>query len=166
MSVSILLVVPGTPVGKGRPKFDTRGRRPRAYTPDETSDYERLVRNEWLHVTRDPERPFSQREPWAGPVSLTITAAFPVPVSWPRWQRQAALAGVWPMVVKPDGDNVDKIVGDALNGHAWRDDCQVVEHTTRKLYAADPCLTVDIRFHPAVTRETFDEWIRAHRTDA
>ena len=35
----------------------------------------------------------------------------------------------------PDGDNILKIVCDALNGLAWKDDTQVAEMTVRKRYS-------------------------------
>jgi Holliday junction resolvase RusA-like endonuclease len=39
----ISFVVEGTPQPKGRPRVDTRGRKPRVYTPDATRTYEELV---------------------------------------------------------------------------------------------------------------------------
>lgn len=36
-------VVPGEPVGKGRPKFARRGNFVTAYTPEKTASYENLV---------------------------------------------------------------------------------------------------------------------------
>ena len=41
--------------------------------------------------------------------------------------------------VKPDSDNVEKAVKDALNGVAWVDDCQVVTTFVTKEYRANSC---------------------------
>ena len=39
---------------------------------------------------------------------------------------------------KPDYDNIAKIITDALNGIAYKDDSQVVWANIRKLYAENP----------------------------
>lgn len=36
--------IPGTPVGKGRPKFSRAGAGVRTYTPEKTASYETLVK--------------------------------------------------------------------------------------------------------------------------
>ena len=40
-----------------------------------------------------------------------------------------------PHHVKPDRDNLDKVVLDALTGLLWRDDCQVSDGRLTKMYA-------------------------------
>lgn len=57
-----------------------------------------------------------------GPVAVSWVAVFPRP--------KAMLAkkfcdGRIPHAKKPDRDNIDKAIMDALKGYAWRDDCQV-----------------------------------------
>ena len=39
---------------------------------------------------------------------------------------------------RPDGDNVIKLIGDALNNIVWRDDSQIVVHSVSKLYGDTP----------------------------
>ena len=46
--------------------------------------------------------------------------------------------------VKPDCDNIIKIVCDALNGLAYRDDSQVVAVTCQKKYGVEPAVHVVI----------------------
>ena len=41
---AVTFTVPGTPVGKGRPKFARRGNFTVAYTPEKTASYENLVK--------------------------------------------------------------------------------------------------------------------------
>lgn len=60
-----------------------------------------------------------------GTVEISIEAVFSVPKSWNAKLRAAALAGEVEFTGKPDRDNIEKLVLDALNGVAWVDDCQV-----------------------------------------
>jgi len=52
-AATIAFVIPGTPVGKGRPKFARRGNFVSTYTPEKTASYENLVR-------------VKAEEPWPG----------------------------------------------------------------------------------------------------
>lgn len=45
---------------------------------------------------------------------------------------------------KPDGDNILKVVLDALNGLAYDDDRQVVKMCIIKVYGANPGLVVKV----------------------
>ncbi len=45
---------------------------------------------------------------------------------------------------KPDGDNILKVVLDALNGLAYDDDKQVVKMGIIKVYGANPGLMVQV----------------------
>ena len=67
-----------------------------------------------------------------GPVRLTIWATFPVPVSCTKLEAARRMAS--PHTMKPDADNVAKLVKDALNGVAYADDAQVSELTVRKVW--------------------------------
>lgn len=60
------------------------------------------------------------------PVVVIVEVFKPLPVSTPK-----AVASV-PFTVKPDADNIAKLVLDALNGIAYADDKQVVGLTTIK----------------------------------
>ena len=55
-----------------------------------------------------------------GPVAVLVDCFRPLPKGAPRRE------GARPYVVKPDADNVAKLVLDGLNGVAWADDAQVV----------------------------------------
>jgi Holliday junction resolvase RusA-like endonuclease len=84
------------------------------------------------------------KPPFEGPISVKIVAAFGVPQSWSKKQRDAALAGITRPTGKPDLDNIMKIVGDALNKTAWIDDAQIVEAIVAKTYSESPYLRVEI----------------------
>ena len=46
---------------------------------------------------------------------------------------------------KPDTDNIIKIICDALNGLAYKDDAQIVSNSTEKRYANDGFVEVCIK---------------------
>jgi len=48
-------------------------------------------------------------------------------------------------VKKPDADNIIKIIADALNGLAYKDDCQIVRLEFEKFYALTPRVEIWIR---------------------
>ncbi len=51
------------------------------------------------------------------------------------------LAGELRPISKPDRDNLEKLVLDAFtrSGRWWRDDSQIVDGRSRKVYGAAPC---------------------------
>lgn len=67
-----------------------------------------------------------------GPLGLLLTVWFPVPDSWSQ-KRKAAAYGAW-MTVKPDYDNLAKLVGDALNKVVYADDASIADGRTVKRY--------------------------------
>jgi len=85
-------------------------------------------------------------ELWIGPVRLEVYAYWPVPKSWPRWKREAALAGKLPHTGRGDADNVLKLVADALQGMAYQNDHQVFDMRAVKLYSDQPRLGVWVEF--------------------
>lgn len=80
-----------------------------------------------------PHRP---AEPLRGPLELSFTAYFPIPKSWPKKRREKAMCGgVW-HTARPDLDNLQKQLKDALTRMGfWGDDSQVASYgPTKKLY--------------------------------
>lgn len=95
--------------GKGRVRFVKQTGR--TYTPDKTAEAMALIRAAW------GDRP---KAPSGVPVRVTIRTMRPLPKSRPKSVEAE------PDIVKPDADNIAKLVLDALNGAAWEDDTQVV----------------------------------------
>jgi Holliday junction resolvase RusA-like endonuclease len=56
-------------------------------------------------------------------------------------------------VVKPDLDNVAKLILDALNGVAWHDDNQIARLTISKVYGKKPHTDVEIETIEGVNHE-------------
>lgn len=81
--------------------------------------------------------------PIEGPVAINILAAMSIPSSWSTKKRDAALAGSIRPTVKPDLDNIEKML-DAFNGIIWVDDVQVVEKNSSKVYAEKPFFRIEI----------------------
>lgn len=131
----IRFTITGSPVGKGRPRFTKSGH---AYTPKETKDYEGLVK--LLAKNEMNKTGFVVKEDKA--FSITIYATYPIPKSWPKKKQEQAIVGVFRPTVKPDLDNVAKIICDSLNGIIWRDDAQVATIKMDKWYGQNPKVEV------------------------
>ena len=134
----IVFHVPGTPVGKGRPRAAKRGKHITLYTPEKTVSYEGKV-------ALAASQAMVGRQLLDGPVVVCLDIHMPVPASWSRKARAEALADIAPPAKKPDADNVLKAICDAINGVVWIDDVQVVDCVIRKRYRETPGVQVEIK---------------------
>lgn len=125
----------GDPRGKGRPRFARASGR--TYTDAATSMYEGNLR---LMASRAMDR----RRPIDGPVRVHIEAHMPIPVSFSQRKRLQCEAGLVHPTVRPDFDNIIKML-DALNHVVWNDDKQVVEQSFVKRYSTRPRLIVRVQ---------------------
>lgn len=138
----VCIILPQAPRGKGRhrsrvvmPKF----KKPfvHQYSDPETVAYE----SELADVGR---LVMGGAAPFPGPLTVFVEAFFPIPVSWSARKRAQAAAGEIFHTSKPDGDNVFKSVGDALNGVCWVDDSQIVMSQALKLYSDYPRVRISV----------------------
>jgi Holliday junction resolvase RusA-like endonuclease len=133
--------IPGEPMAKQRPKFARMGSFVKTYTPKETVNYEGLVRTSYGFQYKAAMH--------EGPVSLLVEAFVSAPKSLRK--RDVALIQqndrALPVLKKPDWDNIGKIISDALNGIAYRDDSQVFDGRAIKYYSFRPRVEVTITFH-------------------
>ncbi|MGC0155013.1 RusA family crossover junction endodeoxyribonuclease [Chromobacterium vaccinii] len=135
----IRFTVPGTPVGKGRPKVSTRGGKfARMYTPEKTASYEGLI-------ALAAQTAMAGRAPLTGPAQVDIDMVLGVPASWSKRKQAAALAGQVFPTKKPDADNVVKAIFDGMNGVVWTDDVQACDIVVRKRYGATPGVMVVVQ---------------------
>lgn len=132
-----MIELAGEPRGKGRPRFARMGNAVRTFTPAATRSYEATLRLAAQDVMGD-------RAPLAGPLAVSITATFPIPKSFSRKRRAAAIDGAERPTKKPDADNLMKTI-DSLNQVVWDDDAQVVDATVRKIYGERPALLIEVR---------------------
>ncbi len=135
----LLIVVPGEPVGKGRPKFSTRGGYARAYTPKKTEAYEAEIRAAYYAQCKGE---FYEKGEC---LDVRIRAYFQIPKSAKKADKELMREGKIRPAKKPDIDNIMKICCDALNGVAFYDDCQVVSGGIRKMYSDDPRVEIEIK---------------------
>lgn len=122
-TVDCIFEVPMPPRGKGRPRHTVVNGSVRVFTPKETRNWEQQV-----GVAGLPHRP---NEVIEGPVRVDILAVMPRPKRLLRKKDPDGL--IW-CTSKPDSDNIRKSVLDALKTW-WRDDSQVVDGRTIKVYA-------------------------------
>lgn len=132
----LVIYLDGEPGRKERPQFARTSGGVRTFSRAKTVKYESRLRDAGKRVWT-----FA---PMTEPIKLTITAVFPIAVSWPKWRRVlAALGKLW-HVGKPDLDNVIKIACDGLNEVIWKDDAQVCWIVARKFYGEAPGLWLEV----------------------
>ena len=99
--------------GKARPRFTRQGL---AYTPKSTVEYENSVKNAYVSaggIYYD-----------TAPIQIKITAYY----------KKAKSNKMLQPTLKPDTDNIAKIICDGLNGIAYKDDKQIVSLTVLKVW--------------------------------
>lgn len=132
----INFTVPGEPRGKGRPRFSGSGH---TYTDSETRAYKNKIIAYYRKACgafRFPETAF---------LSVDVVAYLPIPKSATKAQRAGMEDGRILPSRKPDVDNIEKAVLDALNGVAYKDDAMVHRTSCAKFYGAEPRLEITIK---------------------
>jgi len=137
--MKVKFIVFGSPQGKARPRFVNRGKFMKAYTPDATVDYENQIRAEFYRQCG--KRRFGDNDM----LDMRIMAYYSIPASTSKKKQKAMEEGEMRPTKKPDFDNIGKVVADALNSIAYRDDAQVVDSQIRKFYSRNPRLEVTIQ---------------------
>lgn len=110
------------------------------YSDNETEQHERAIA-EYVALLMRRVR----NEPTERPLCLVVHAFRIVPESWSPTDKAKALAGNIVPTSRPDGDNYLKLVQDALNGVAYKDDSQIVDSRVIKRYSDRPALQVELR---------------------
>lgn len=131
--MTIDFFVEGKPQGKARPRFSNG----HTYTPQKTKNYEELVKMSFLKEYRNRNRFKMQNLPLFGDdkaLSVVILAYYPIPSKWSKILKNKAIADEVKPTIKPDVDNIVKVILDALNGLAYADDKQVVSCRVSKCY--------------------------------
>lgn len=136
---SICFEIPGPPQGKARPRVvRAKNGASLTYTPDKTVAYEELVRLRFESTAQ------GFRFPDDAQLAIQITAYYPVPKSKSKRICADMIAGAIRPTKKPDCDNIVKIICDALNELAYKDDSQIVTTQIAKYYAEAPRTFVKI----------------------
>lgn len=127
--------VPGKIIGKGRPRLNTYTGS--VYTPTRTKDYEELVQQYFLLK-------YPTYKPFEGRVKVQIGAYFGVPKMTKKADKELMLQNKINPTKKPDIDNIVKIVLDAMNGVAFKDDIQITKLDVEKAYSEEEFIQVKI----------------------
>ncbi len=133
----VQLTIPLRPRGKERPRWSEKTKR--MYTPASTTNYEDFIKLVYR------QNYGTQMFPKNVPLDIRIRAYCPIPKSDTLTARAKKLTGVIRPTVKPDWDNIGKIVADALNKIAYHDDAQIVDSQTRKFYSDNPRVEILIQ---------------------
>lgn len=102
------------------------------YMPEKARQHEQLVA--WAYKRQC--RGF--RFPNGTYLDMRVIAYIPVPKSATKTNRQKMLSGEIRPTVKPDWDNIGKLIADALNNVAYDDDKCIVDAQVRKIYSDKP----------------------------
>jgi Holliday junction resolvase RusA-like endonuclease len=119
--------VPSKIIGKGRPRLNSYTGI--VYTPTRTKDYETLIEQYFLMK-------YPQYKTIEGRAKVKIQAYFEIPKSTTKKQKEGMLVNSISPTKKPDIDNIVKVVLDAMNKFAFKDDTQIVKLEVEKLYSA------------------------------
>lgn len=134
----VFILIPGDPFGKQSVRVAKRGAFAKTYMPKETVEYE-------AHCAEEARLSMRDMSPLTGPVELKVQMFFPIPKSWSKKKRKAALLGQIVPTKKPDSSNVLKSVEDGFTGVVWVDDCQVVDHHLTKRFGEEPCVIAIVK---------------------
>lgn len=126
----------GQVVPKGRPRFRRIKNIITTYTPKETQKYEKLVSDEY---SRQVGYMFE-----ITPIEIKIKVVKSFPKSITKKQKEILINQKY-VIKKPDIDNYIKIILDALNQVAFRDDNQVARISAEKIYGEEERIEVEIK---------------------
>ena len=122
------LVMYGGPTGKGRPRFNGK----RSFMDPTTRNAEQEVRAAWV----------DEGKPSLGSLPVRVHVAIRLNRPKDHFTSRGALSAKGrrtPVPLsRPDVDNVSKLMLDALNGLAWKDDAQVVHLAITREWTTGP----------------------------
>jgi Holliday junction resolvase RusA-like endonuclease len=128
--------LPGAPRGQQR----TGGNGKQRYTQKKTRSYEAALGTMAAIAMRG-------RGPIVGAaLALDLRAIFPIPKSWSKAKRQAAIIGEIRPTGKPDLSNIIKAAEDAMNKIVYGDDSAIVDFThCKKVYGVQAMVVVTVK---------------------
>lgn len=127
--------IPEKITGKARPRMNTYTGK--TYTPNSTKNYEYLVKFYFMQK-------YPKFETLTGRIKIKIIAYFEITKSTSKKKSKEMIEDKISPTKKPDWDNIGKIISDALNKFAFKDDAQITEALIIKKYSITPKVIVSI----------------------
>ncbi|WP_205272537.1 RusA family crossover junction endodeoxyribonuclease [Lactococcus taiwanensis] len=127
------------PMASPRPRFSSRGGFVKSYMPKEYMNWKKQFLLAWsVYQAEKIEQGI--------PLIVTLTFYIQPPSAFSKVKKNASVldSESMPVIKKPDIDNLQKSVLDALNGYAWHDDNQISDIYARKRYSLRPRIEVEI----------------------
>lgn len=130
------------PTGKGRPRGGWAGNKIVMRTPEKTELAERTI----LQAVHDFMLTKKFTKPYDGALECEILVYYP--------RNKTSPNRIYP-TIKPDFDNVAKLVCDSLNKLIYDDDCAIVDGIVRKRYVSDsqPHVGMHVRIKQLLSKE-------------
>jgi len=119
-----------TPSGQERVRKGKHG----FYQPSKSANQKKIVQ---AYAQQAITKHGPSNFPISGPVSLVMDFYVPIPKSWSKTRTQQAYMGLLLPQVKPDIDNLNKLVMDALNKLVYVDDALICDKKTSKRYICE-----------------------------
>ena len=129
--MKVSFTIEGEPVGKGRPRHGKY----KTYTPAKTKS----VENNIAYFYKVNVGYYFE-----GYVKLNLNLYYSIAKSDSKKKKLIKLNNELRPNKKPDIDNVVKLVADALNEVAYKDDTQIIELRCRKFYSDIPRMEITI----------------------
>lgn len=127
----IKLIIPGNPVAKARPRVSKFG----THNTEKTVNYETLIKELFI---------ISRQKKLEGMLKMELDCYFKIPKKTSKVKTTKMLNDEIRPVVRPDIDNIIKIICDGLNGLAYKDDSQIVDIDAGKYYSDTPRVEINI----------------------
>ena len=121
------LEIPGKPIAKRRQRFSRKSGRCYSDQGAEVEQVRAAIRQQFQRY---------RKTPLDEPVEVEFLFGFSPPPSWSAKKKAKAIAGVLRHAIKPDLDNLVKLVEDAMNDIVYRDDSLIDRIAgARKVYS-------------------------------
>lgn len=129
--MKIKFTIEGEPAGKARPRHGKSG----VYTPAKT----KALENNIAYFYK-----VNVKHYFEGYVKMYLDLFYKIPKSDSKKKKAMKLNNELRPNKKPDADNVIKLVADALNEVAYKDDTQIIEIVCRKFYSDIPRMEITL----------------------
>jgi Holliday junction resolvase RusA-like endonuclease len=144
------IVLPGIPIAKERHRCGCANGRPYAYDPQagrEMNGVRREILKQWNKAFDSPKTQIAMEAisvTKAESLIVTLVFTFPSNDRSMAPHQNAKLWGCVAHIHKPDLDNLEKFYLDCGTGILWKDDCQITQLSSKKLYGIEPKTEITI----------------------